>query len=55
MVIEQFKAGFGHIAVEQILRALKGLSHGSVNIIVQDSKIIQIDRIEKVRLGKERL
>ncbi len=33
-------------------RALDSLRYGSVQIIVQDSKIIQIDKIEKIRLDK---
>lgn len=39
-------------ALNQLARALNGLTHGSVQIIVQDSKIIQIDKIEKFRLNK---
>ncbi len=29
---------------------LKDLKYGSINIIVQDGKIIQIDKTEKVRI-----
>lgn len=39
-------------ALIEIERALDGLSHGSVQLIVQDSRIIQIDVIEKIRLDK---
>jgi len=53
MAIEGFDAKFGQDAVEQILRALSDLTHGSVQIIVQDSKIVQIDKVEKVRLSKQ--
>jgi hypothetical protein len=35
--------------IERIVRALKGLKYGSVLITVHDSKIIQIDRTEKIR------
>lgn len=52
MVIEQFGDSLDGAVVEQILRALSNLTHGSVQIIVQDSKIVQIDRVEKVRLDK---
>jgi hypothetical protein len=38
---------------KQILRALEGLGYGSVEIIVHDSKIVQIERKEKIRLRKE--
>ncbi|MBX3435220.1 MAG: YezD family protein [Pirellulales bacterium] len=34
----------------QITRALRGLRFGSVNIVVQDGVVIQIDRTEKRRL-----
>jgi hypothetical protein len=36
--------------VHQILESLRGLRFGSVNIIVQDGTVIQIDRTEKKRL-----
>lgn len=37
--------------IQFILNALKGLRYGSVEIIVQDSRIVQIQRLEKHRLG----
>jgi len=37
-------------SLEQIGGALRGLKFGSVNVIVQDGFVIQIDRTEKVRL-----
>ena len=37
-------------ALEQIRDSLRGLRFGSVNIIVQDGVVIQIDRTEKRRL-----
>ncbi|MFY4729622.1 YezD family protein [Nitrospira sp. BLG_2] len=40
-------------AVEQaILRALKGIRFGSVEIIVHDSKVVQIERKEKMRMDR---
>ncbi|NOU12144.1 MAG: YezD family protein [Nitrospira sp.] len=37
-------------AVEQaVLLALKGIRYGSVEIIVHDSKVVQIERREKMR------
>jgi hypothetical protein len=32
-----------------ILRALKGIRYGSVEIVVHDSKVVQIERKEKTR------
>jgi hypothetical protein len=37
-------------ALDQIRESLRGLRFGSVNIIVQDGVVIQIDRTEKRRL-----
>jgi hypothetical protein len=36
--------------LKAVLDALRGLRFGSVEIIVQDSRIVQIDRLEKRRL-----
>jgi hypothetical protein len=41
-------------AVDQIRDSLRGLRFGSVNIIVQDGVVIQIDRTEKRRLRVNR-
>jgi hypothetical protein len=41
-------------ALNQIRDSLRGLQFGSVNIIVQDGVIIQIDRTEKKRLRVNR-
>jgi hypothetical protein len=38
--------------VEQaILLAVKGLRYGSVEIVIHDSKVVQIERKEKLRFG----
>ena len=37
----------------QILRALRSIRYGYVQIIVQDSKVVQIDKTEKIRFDKE--
>jgi hypothetical protein len=41
-------------ALNQIRDSLRGLRFGSVNIIVQDGVVIQIDRTEKCRLRGNR-
>ena len=41
-------------AILQIRDSLRGLRFGSVNIIVQDGVVIQIDRTEKRRLRGNR-
>lgn len=41
-------------AIEQAIRlALRGLRFGSIEIIVHDSKVVQIERKEKMRLEGE--
>lgn len=42
-----------HEIVQAILAAITSLRYGSVEIIVQDSKVVQIERKEKVRFNKE--
>lgn len=37
----------------QILKALKSIRYGCVQIYIQDSKVVQIDKTEKIRFGKE--
>jgi hypothetical protein len=41
-------------ALNDIRDSLRGLRFGSVNIIVQDGVVIQIDRTEKRRLRQNR-
>jgi hypothetical protein len=39
----------------QILQAIKGLRYGSIEITVHDSKVVQIERKEKIRFTHERI
>jgi hypothetical protein len=36
--------------LESVSRALNGLQHGEVRLIIQDGIIVQIERVEKRRL-----
>jgi len=38
--------------LQTILEALRGLQFGSVTLIVQDGRIVQVERIEKKRLAR---
>lgn len=38
----------------QILKALRDIKYGCVQIFIQDSKVVQIDKTEKIRLEKEK-
>jgi hypothetical protein len=40
--------------IEQVKQALAGLRFGSVQVIVQDGLIVQIERTEKLRLKSSR-
>ncbi len=37
----------------QILKAVRSIRYGYVQITVQDSKVVQIDKTEKIRFDKE--
>jgi len=37
--------------VDEILRAVKSIRYGSVEITIHDSRVVQIERKEKVRPG----
>ncbi len=36
---------------DQVRRALESLRHGEVRVIIQDGLIVQIERVEKLRLS----
>lgn len=36
--------------VQTLLAALRRIQHGSVQLIVQDNRVVQIDTVEKTRL-----
>jgi hypothetical protein len=40
--------------MEELRQVLTGIEHGSVTLIVQDGRVIQIDATRKVRLGTRR-
>ncbi len=50
--IIQFKEGEKKV-ISQILEALRSIRHGYVQIVVQDSKVVQIDKTEKIRFDKK--
>ena len=33
-----------------ILRALREIRYGSIQIVIQDSKVVQVEKLEKIRL-----
>ena len=38
--------------IQAVVEALRGLRFGSVTVIVQDGVIVQVERLEKKRLGR---
>jgi hypothetical protein len=36
--------------IRLILRAIREIRYGSVQIVIQDSKVVQIDKVERIRL-----
>jgi hypothetical protein len=40
--------------LDRILEAVRDLQYGSVEIVVHDSRVVQIERREKVRLDERR-
>ncbi len=49
--ITKCKEGEKRVLV-QVLEALRSIRYGCVQIIVQDSKVVQIEKTEKIRLDK---
>jgi hypothetical protein len=39
---------------QQILQAIKQVRYGSVEIIIHDAKVVQIERKEKIRFAHDR-
>lgn len=42
------------IPIDEILKAIKSIKYGYVQIIIQDGKVVQIDKTEKIRFNKSR-
>jgi len=40
----------GHV-LEEIERAIRGVNYGSVEVIIQNSRVVQIERKEKLRFN----
>ena len=49
---EAAAGGAGDGLAQDILRALRGLRYGSVEITIHDGQVVQIERREKVRLER---
>lgn len=49
---DDLQAGDDDLPVKEIIKAIKGIRYGYVQIIVQDSKVVQIDKTQKTRLAR---
>jgi len=49
--LSNFKKNEEELVLE-ILKALRSIRYGYVQIIVQDSKVVQIDKTEKIRFDR---
>lgn len=38
--------------LDEVVQALRRISHGHIQIVVQDSKVVQIEVLEKRRLNR---
>ncbi|MBI2907300.1 MAG: YezD family protein [Chloroflexi bacterium] len=36
----------------EILKALRQITHGHIQVVIQDARVVQIDKTEKVRFRK---
>ena len=50
--VDRYEGGNADAAiVQEILRAIRRVRYGQVQIIIQDSRVVQIDTTEKLRLS----
>jgi hypothetical protein len=57
MLNTEFKATYQNETEQPlayIASALKGLRYGSIEIVIHDSRIVQVERKEKLRFDRER-
>lgn len=50
--MRQREAGFPDPTLERIAEAIRSIRYGIVSIVIQDTKVIQIEKTEKIRMGK---
>jgi len=51
--INGFRDETDHHLATTILRAIREIRYGSVEIIIHDSRIVQIERKEKIRMDRD--
>ena len=53
-VIVDHPDGISKAIILEIISALKSIRYGSIEIVIHDSKIVQIEKKEKFRIGQEK-
>lgn len=55
VVASQDKAQQGHEEemLREVLRAIRSIKYGSVQLVIQDGRVVQIEKTEKVRFHRE--
>lgn len=54
MANQQHEQQRGQELLQEILKSLEGIRFGSVEITIHESRVVQIERKEKVRFATER-
>jgi len=42
----------GKIPIDEITKSIKAIKYGQVHITIHNSEVVQIDKIEKIRIDK---
>jgi hypothetical protein len=48
------KEGLTREVLDEIVRLVKSVRYGTVQIVIHDAKIVEIDKTEKLRLGSSK-
>jgi hypothetical protein len=50
---ERIPEDYNGIPLAEIVRAISGIKHGYLQVIIQNSRVVQIDKMEKMRISGE--
>jgi len=52
--IEKYPEYVDGIPIGTIIRSIAGIRYGYVQIIIQDSRVVQVDKLDKTRFEEQR-
>ena len=52
--IEKYPEYIDGIPIGAIIRSIAGIRYGYVQIIIQDSRVVQVDKLDKTRFEEQR-